>query len=193
MLAGSEVGRHSSDPSYGIYAYTAREWDPQINLYFYRARYYDPKIGRFISEDPIGFKGGKNLYTYAWNRPIRFRDSLGLCPQEDDCFFYWVIVCWGCECFEWYVPSVQCPRDDFHKTSKKKDVSPRYPYCHDSHFDPNDPDSGYYDVQMTPEAKPGNGPRETPWDTAKVPEPPAIDVEIPEDDPSASPDGPSGR
>jgi RHS repeat-associated protein len=24
---------------------------------FYRARWYDPYVGRFISEDPIGFRG----------------------------------------------------------------------------------------------------------------------------------------
>jgi RHS repeat-associated protein len=61
MLAGSEVARHSSDPLYGIYAYTAREWDPEIGLHYYRARYYDPRVGRFISEDPIEFAGGTNF------------------------------------------------------------------------------------------------------------------------------------
>ncbi|MCG6927687.1 MAG: RHS repeat-associated core domain-containing protein [Acidobacteria bacterium] len=55
MLAGRECERHSSDPSYGIYAYTGREWDPEIGLYYYRSRYYDPKVGRLVSEDPIGF------------------------------------------------------------------------------------------------------------------------------------------
>ncbi len=39
------------------YQYTGREADGQ-GLYYYRARYYSPMIGRFISEDPLGFKGG---------------------------------------------------------------------------------------------------------------------------------------
>jgi RHS repeat-associated protein len=73
------------------YAYTAREWDPEINLYYYRARYYDPKIGRFISEDPIGLRGGVNLYAYVHNRPVRFIDPMGLCPNI--CQTTWVPDC----------------------------------------------------------------------------------------------------
>ena len=78
-----------SRPSYGIYAYTAREWDPEINLYYYRARYYDPKIGRFISEDPMGILRGDDLedsrgfslYAYVENRPTVGTDPLGLVIQ----------------------------------------------------------------------------------------------------------------
>jgi RHS repeat-associated protein len=78
MLAGTAVGCEASDPSYGIYAYTAREWDPEIGLYYYRARYYDPKVGRFLSEDPIGFSGGLNFYAYADNTPTNSADPSGL-------------------------------------------------------------------------------------------------------------------
>jgi len=60
------------------YAYTGREWDPEIGLYYYRARYYDPKIGRFIGEDPIGLRGGINLFGYVGNAPLRFIDPFGL-------------------------------------------------------------------------------------------------------------------
>jgi hypothetical protein len=42
------------------------------------ARYYDPLAGRFLSEDPIGFLGGNlNLYPYAINDPLLFRDPSG--------------------------------------------------------------------------------------------------------------------
>ncbi|MEE9912922.1 MAG: hypothetical protein K4571_14505 [Deltaproteobacteria bacterium] len=51
------------------YTYTAREYDSETGLYYYRARYYDPKAGRFLTRDPIGFKGGDfNLYAYGGNR-----------------------------------------------------------------------------------------------------------------------------
>jgi RHS repeat-associated protein len=60
------------------FTYTAREFDAESGLYYYRARYYDPTIGRFLTEDPIGFNGGINLYTYVGNNPTNFVDPLGL-------------------------------------------------------------------------------------------------------------------
>ncbi|MBK8812771.1 MAG: DUF2778 domain-containing protein [Acidobacteria bacterium] len=61
------------------YAFTGREFDNFTGLHYYRARWYDSNLGRFISEDPVDFKGGDvNLYGYTWNVPIRFVDPLGL-------------------------------------------------------------------------------------------------------------------
>jgi RHS repeat-associated protein len=63
------------------YAYTGREFDG-LGIDYYRARYYNPTTGRFLSEDPIGLRGGTNLYAYAGNNPISFRDSFGLKPHD---------------------------------------------------------------------------------------------------------------
>lgn len=38
-------------------------------------------MGRFISEDPIGFDGGINLYAYAENNPVNWLDPWGLCVE----------------------------------------------------------------------------------------------------------------
>jgi len=43
------------------------------------ARYYDPQIGRFISQDPIGYQGGMNVYRYVRNNPLLLLDPSGLC------------------------------------------------------------------------------------------------------------------
>jgi len=51
-------------------------------LYYMRARYYDADTGRFISEDPIGFEGGINLYAYCNSNPVNFVDPLGLCRRS---------------------------------------------------------------------------------------------------------------
>jgi len=49
---------------------------------YYRARYYDAGRGRFISEDPLGFIGGVDFYSYVLNRPIQMSDPQGLSPQD---------------------------------------------------------------------------------------------------------------
>lgn len=63
------------------FRYTAREWDDDSGIYFYRARYYDPSSGRFLSEDPFRFLGGRNFYTYVGNSPISLVDPFGLAEQ----------------------------------------------------------------------------------------------------------------
>ncbi|MCI0560805.1 MAG: DNA/RNA non-specific endonuclease [Nitrososphaera sp.] len=45
---------------------------------YYRARWYDPLQGKFISEDPIGYTGGANLYSYVGNNPLNLADPSGL-------------------------------------------------------------------------------------------------------------------
>jgi RHS repeat-associated protein len=47
------------------FSFTGREWDADVELYHYRARTYDPTTGRFLSEDPIGFRGGVNFYSWS--------------------------------------------------------------------------------------------------------------------------------
>jgi RHS repeat-associated protein len=82
MVAGTRLTGEPSGPSYGIKAYTGREWDPEIGLYYYRARYYEPRVGRFISEDPIGLMGGPNVYEYVMNRPLQLVDPSGAVPPR---------------------------------------------------------------------------------------------------------------
>jgi len=73
------------------YTYTGREFDGETGLYFYRARFYDDQIGRFLSEDPIGFRGGDtNLYSYVFNNPTTLVDPSG---QSVSGFFLGLFAC----------------------------------------------------------------------------------------------------
>ena len=47
-----------------------------LTLAPYRA--YDAELGRWISRDPLGEKGGLNLYAYVENNPLSRIDPLGL-------------------------------------------------------------------------------------------------------------------
>ena len=64
------------------FRYTGREFDSETGIYEYRMRYYDQNIGRFISEDPIRFRGGKDFYLYVSNNPVNLTDALGLCDND---------------------------------------------------------------------------------------------------------------
>jgi RHS repeat-associated protein len=67
--------------------------DDGNGLYYMRARYYDPSIGRFVSEDPISFKGGINFYAYVGNNPINRRDPAGLCGSSGSSVPDWSESC----------------------------------------------------------------------------------------------------
>jgi RHS repeat-associated protein len=92
--SGNTVTQYIYEPygnttSYGgtstnVSQYTGRENDGN-GLYFYRARYYSPQFGRFVSEDPLGFRGGVNLYGYAGGSPGNLSDPLGLSPAGRNC------------------------------------------------------------------------------------------------------------
>ena len=70
-LPGSGVGV--------AFGYTGRPLDEKTGLSDYRARWYDASTGRFVNEDPSGFKGGDtNLFRYVGNDPLDRIDPSGL-------------------------------------------------------------------------------------------------------------------
>ncbi|CNE29222.1 rhsD protein [Yersinia pseudotuberculosis] len=52
-------------------------YDTESGLHYNRYRYYDPACGVFISQDPIGLKGGLNPYQFAVST-LGWVDPLGL-------------------------------------------------------------------------------------------------------------------
>ncbi len=52
--------------------------DPTTDLVHYEYRVYSPRLGRWLSRDPIGEAGGRNLYGFAGNDPVNGQDVLGL-------------------------------------------------------------------------------------------------------------------
>jgi len=62
--------------------YTGRRLDPETGLQLNRNRFYAAGLGRWVNRDPIGYRGGMNLYGYVSGRPLIGLDSLGLA----DCY-----------------------------------------------------------------------------------------------------------
>jgi RHS repeat-associated protein len=66
------------------YLFSSKEYDDEVGLYYYGYRYYQPDRGRWLTRDPIGERGGQNLYLFVNNNPQWFVDPLGL-QAEDPC------------------------------------------------------------------------------------------------------------
>ncbi|WP_261154754.1 RHS repeat-associated core domain-containing protein, partial [Serratia ficaria] len=57
--------------------YAGQYQDDESGLHYNLFRYYEPEVGRFTTQDPIGLRGGLNLYQYAPN-PYGWIDPFGL-------------------------------------------------------------------------------------------------------------------
>ena len=53
-------------------------YDWETGLYWYGFRYYSPRLGRWMGKDPIGERGGANIYNFVGNDSISRSDRLGL-------------------------------------------------------------------------------------------------------------------
>ncbi len=64
------------------FRFSTKYLDDETGLYYYAMRYYSTELGRWISRDPIGKKGGLNVYGFVGNDGIINIDVLGLFENE---------------------------------------------------------------------------------------------------------------
>ena len=74
---GNQLNEENPHHLHQPYRLPGQQYDKESGLYYNRNRYYDPLQGRYITQDPIGLKGGWNLYAYPLN-PVQRGDPLGL-------------------------------------------------------------------------------------------------------------------
>jgi RHS repeat-associated protein len=67
-----------------LFLFTARPLDPDTGLQNNLNRWYDPAVGRWLSEDPIGYNGGINLYEYVNDNPLLLVDPAGTAEISED-------------------------------------------------------------------------------------------------------------
>jgi len=60
------------------YRFSSEYFDSETDLVYYNFRYYSPQLGRWLSRDPVGERGGWNLYIFVRNNSVNFVDRLGL-------------------------------------------------------------------------------------------------------------------
>jgi RHS repeat-associated protein len=93
------------DTSYG---FAGLYFEQSSGLLLANYREYDAALGRFTNADPIGMRGGINLYLYAEGNPARFIDPLGLQSEslsgferENMMHLNCIIGQWGKTGMEW--------------------------------------------------------------------------------------------
>lgn len=75
-----EFGRitQNTNPAFQPFGFAGGVWDEDVQLARFGARDYDAVAGRWTAKDPSGFAGGSaNLYAYAANSPVVYRDVTG--------------------------------------------------------------------------------------------------------------------
>ena len=80
---GQELSLDTLLPGEGVaeaprFRFSTKYTDGETGLVCYGFRYYSPELGRWPSRDPIGEKGGINLYGMVGNDAINTWDYLGL-------------------------------------------------------------------------------------------------------------------
>lgn len=53
-------------------------YDAETGMHYNHFRDYDPAVGRYVQGDPIGLRGGMNLYSYVGGNPVSYVDRAGL-------------------------------------------------------------------------------------------------------------------
>jgi RHS repeat-associated protein len=67
-----------TNPGFQPFGFAGGLYDPLTGLVRFGARDYDASIGRWLSKDPIGFRGGTtNLYEYVGSDPVNRIDPTG--------------------------------------------------------------------------------------------------------------------
>ncbi len=64
------------------YRFSTKPQEGMTGLYYYGYRWLDAGTGRWLSRDPIGERGGVNLYGFVGNDGVNYVDRLGLIEAE---------------------------------------------------------------------------------------------------------------
>jgi RHS repeat-associated protein len=75
---GKIVVESGSQAADFAHRFSTKPVDSVTGLLYYGYRWYDPVTGRWPSRDPIGERGGINLYAFVRNNGINWIDYLGL-------------------------------------------------------------------------------------------------------------------
>jgi RHS repeat-associated protein len=80
---GNTLRRTGPASSANPFRFSTRHFGDKSKLYYYGLRFYSPSLGRWVSRDPIGERGGTNLWAFVSNSPATKYDVLGNVPTPN--------------------------------------------------------------------------------------------------------------
>ena len=75
---GNIISKSGPMADANLYRFASQEINPTAGIYAYLFRFYDPNLQRWLTKDPIGLRGGRNVFAFVGNNPINRIDPLGL-------------------------------------------------------------------------------------------------------------------
>jgi len=78
---GNTISSSGSLASANVYRFSSKEVHVNSGLYYYGLRFYDSTGQRWLNQDPLGERGGLNLYGLVANSPINFVDPYVEAPE----------------------------------------------------------------------------------------------------------------
>ncbi len=79
---GEPIRVSGTEASANPFRWSTKYTDDESDLVYYGYRYYNPSTGRWPNQDPIGERGGINLYGFVRNNPIDTVDLFGLSDEK---------------------------------------------------------------------------------------------------------------
>ncbi len=74
---GNTISSSGSLASANVYRFSSKERHRNSGMYYYGYRWYDPNLQRWLNRDPLGERGGLDLYTFVGNDPLNRYDPDG--------------------------------------------------------------------------------------------------------------------
>ncbi len=84
---GNTIAASGSKADDFAFRFSTKYHDDETGLYYYGLRYYFPELGRWPSRDPIGERGGLNVYGFIRNASLFRMDILGLEEVKESVFW----------------------------------------------------------------------------------------------------------
>jgi RHS repeat-associated protein len=74
---GRLIGTPSGLAAINTQRFSSKDWHNASGFYSFGYRFYDPDTQRWLNRDPMGERGGINVYGYVYNNPVNLIDPTG--------------------------------------------------------------------------------------------------------------------